>query len=349
MKNSTSMNFSRNSSYLVFAIAFLAMASLQHALAQEEPQATEEAAAAEASTEQAAAADPTAGELTPEAAPAPASTLERIRANGTIRFGYRADARPFSYHHESGVAAGYSVALCGLVADAVKAKLGLASLDVEWVEVSLDDRFSDVQEGKVDAVCGADTATLARRENVNFSQPIFPGGIGALVRDDSPARLKAVLEGRPLPNQPVWRGFPAQVLEYKTFAAVGGSTAEAWLTERIRTLGILATAAPVENYEAGIESVLNGTSDVLFGDRAILLDAAKRSSGAADLDVLDRQFTVEPIALTLPRDDDDFRLVVDRAISEIFGAPGFGGFYSETFGEPDERALLFFQMNRLPE
>ena len=343
MKNSTLMDFCRINSCLVFAIALLATLSLQQALAQEEEPPADPAAAE-------AAADPAAAtEEAVAAPPPPATTLERVRASGKIRFGYRSDARPFSYRHESGVAAGYSVALCGLVADAVKSELGLASLEVEWVEVSLDDRFSDVQEGRVDALCGADTATLTRREHVSFSQPIFPGGIGAVVRDDAPARLKAVLEGRPLPNQPVWRGYPAQVLEYKTFSAVSGSSAETWLTERIKKLGILSTAAPVENYEAGIESVLNGSADGLFGDRAILLDAVKRSSSAGDLKVLDRQFTIEPIALTLPRDDDDFRLVVDRAVSEIFGAPGFGGFYSETFGEPDERVLLFFQMSTLPQ
>jgi polar amino acid transport system substrate-binding protein len=64
----------------------------------------------------------------------------------------------------------------------------------------------------------------------------------------------------------------------------------------------------VDSYDAGIKRVLDRNSDVFFGDRAILLEAAKRSPSAGDLVVLDRLFTYEPLALALARNDDDFRL-----------------------------------------
>ena len=51
---------------------------------------------------------------------------------------------------------------------------------------------------------------------------------------------------------------------------------------------------------------------MFFGDRPILLDAAQRSASSGDLVVLDRLFTVEPLALALERGDEDFRLLVDR-------------------------------------
>src|SRR5262249_23377204 len=73
--------------------------------------------------------------------PAPAAaagTLDRIRQAGKIELGFREDARPFSYKDEAGKAAGYSIALCEKIADDVKTELGLPSLTVDWVPVTLE-------------------------------------------------------------------------------------------------------------------------------------------------------------------------------------------------------------------
>ena len=59
---------------------------------------------------------------------ASAQTLERIGDAGTIKLGYRPDARPFSFGAEGQQPAGYAVALCTLVADQIKTALGRADL-----------------------------------------------------------------------------------------------------------------------------------------------------------------------------------------------------------------------------
>jgi polar amino acid transport system substrate-binding protein len=283
------------------------------------------------------------------ATPALASTLDRIKEAGKITLGYETDAQPFSYD-DAGVAAGYSVALCQKVADQVKADLGLATLAVQWTPVTLADRFDTVRQGKIDLICGADTVTLSRRKEVSFSIPIFPSGMGALLRADTPAALRQILaEGQP-PSRPVWRGSPARtLLESKTFSIVSGTTGPAWLAGRIDAFQISANVAPVDSYDAGIKRVLERSSDVFFGDRAILLEAAKRSPSAGDLVVLDRLFTYEPLALALARNDDDFRLVVDRALSKQIASKEFDDLYSKWFGEPDVSTLTFFRMNMLPQ
>lgn len=281
-------------------------------------------------------------------APAPTTSLDRIKAAGKIRLGYRADAQPFAFRDGSGNAAGYSVALCLKVADAVKTRLGLTALSVEWVPVTVADRFTAVQQGQVDLLCGAETVTLARRQDVAFSLPIFPGGIGALLRKDAPARLREVLAGRP-PSNPVWRGSAGQLLQTQTFAVVTGTTAEPWLAGKLSEFKLTAKVAPVAGYDAGVQGVLDRTAHVFFGDRAILLDAAARSPSASKLMVLDRLFTYEPVALALPRGDEDFRLVVDRALSAFYASADFPALYVQWFGEPDDAALTFFRWNALPE
>ncbi len=284
------------------------------------------------------------------AAPVSAATLDRIKTAGKITLGYRTDAPPFSYREQAGTASGYSVALCQRVAEQVKAELGLSTLAVDWVPVTLDDSFAAVQQGKIDLLCGADTVTLARRKQVAFSTPIFPGGIGAMLRADAPAPLRNIPAlGRP-PEHPVWRGSPARsILEKKTFSVVTGTTGPSWLARRLDAFEISANVAPVDSYDAGLQRVLDRSSDVLFGDHVILLGAARRSPSASSLVVLDRLFTYEPLALALARNDDDFRLVVDQALSRLFASKDFDGLYSKWFGEPDESTLDFFQLNALPE
>jgi ABC-type amino acid transport substrate-binding protein len=281
---------------------------------------------------------------------ASAGTLDRIKETGKITLGYQTDAQPFSYRDQSGTAAGYSAALCQKIADQVKVELGLSTLTVDWTPVTLADRFGAVQQGKIDLQCGADTVTLARRKQVAFSIPIFPSGIGALLRADASVALRQILaEGQP-PSHPVWRGSPARtLLEEKTFSVVTGTTAVSWLAGRLDAFEISAIVAPVESYDAGIRRVLDRGSNVFFGDRALLLEAAKRSPSSSDLIVLDRLFTNEPLALALARNDDDFRLVVDRTLSQLFASKDFDGLYAKWFGEPDENALSFFRMSALPE
>ena len=138
----------------------------------------------------------------------------------------------------------------------MKSELGLAQLAVEYVKVGNEDRFDAVEEGKIDLLCGAATATLGRMQKVGFSIPIFPSGIGALLHADSPARLQAVLEGREPPFRPAWRASLGQVLEKRILLAAAGTTAEAWLRERRQTLGVNAEIVTVPGDQEGIARVL---------------------------------------------------------------------------------------------
>jgi len=125
---------------------------------------------------------------------------------------------------------------------------------------------------------------------------------------------------------------------------VAGTTAETWLNQRRADLKVESKVAPVAGYEAGVQAVLDRQANAFFAERAVLLDAARRGR---NLTVIDRLFTYEPIALTMARGDEDFRLLVDRALSHLYGSAGFGAMYTRWFGEPDEAALTFFRWNAL--
>lgn len=290
-----------------------------------------------------AAAAPLAG----QAGKTSSATLERIRKAGKVTFGYRTDARPFSFKDESGNPSGYSVALCMKVADAIKAELKVPTLGVEWVAVTLDNRFDQLQQGKVDLLCGADAPTLSRRQQAAFSLPVFPGGTGALLRSDAPKRLQDVLMGRKS-TDPTWRASAGQLLSEQTFTVVGGTTTQPWLASKVKEFQLTARVVAVNDYATGVQQLLDRKANVFFGDRAILLDAAARNPAAKDLVVLDRSFTYEPLALALGRDE-DLRLIVDRALSKTYASGDITGLYTKWFGAPDANTANFFRWVTLPE
>lgn len=277
------------------------------------------------------------------AQPASAGTLDRVRGKGKLVLGYYAQAQPMSYRDPSGQAAGYAVTLCQRIADEVKAELGVQRLAVEWVPLTPATGMQNVQQGKVDLLCGAEAASLVNRAKVSFSLPIFPGGISALVRSDAPRALQNVLEQRPAPYRPFWRASPFSPIQHKTLSVVAGTPAVEWGKERASTLHLVATLDTVDSYDTGVTKVLKRDSDVLFGDRAILLGLAKRSADASKLRVLTRHYTYEPLALALARNNDDFRLVVDRALSRFYASPNFGDAYAAVFGAPDADTVEFFR------
>lgn len=278
-----------------------------------------------------------------------AGTLDKARETAKLSFGYRADTRPFAYAGDGGKAAGFSVALCQKVADAVKAELKLPALDVEFVPVTAANRFEMLQQGRIDLNCGTDTPTLERRAIADFSIPIFFAGTGALLRADADRRLRDALANKPDPEHPVWRGAPGVFGKHVVFAVVGGTTIEKALIDGLKTRRITVTVTQVPDYAAGVQMVLDRHAAALFGDRPVLLDAAKRGPGAGELYVVDRSFTREPLALAMRRGDDAFRLLVDRSLSRLFRSPDIGPLYASFFGPPDAGVLQFFQSVALPD
>jgi putrescine:ornithine antiporter len=272
--------------------------------------------------------------------PSPAHAQAAAKKPGKLVLGYYANARPFSYTDESGKPAGYAVELCQQAAGAA---------ETTWVVVTPESRVAALRDGKVNVLCG-EPDRLSARKDMAFSIPIFQGGIGALLRKDAPPGLAQALAERPGPSGPLWRGTPTQqLLQAQTFAVVAGTPAEKLLAERLKDFQLTAKVAPVKTFAEGVQAVLDRKASVFFTDRSILLDAVKRSGKAGDLTVLERRFTIAPLAFALRRGDEDGRLAVDRVLSRIYGSAEFRAIYTKWFGEPDDAATSFFRAVALPE
>lgn len=268
----------------------------------------------------------------PAAAAADASpTLERIKRSGTITFGYRDGARPFSFA-ERGQVRGYSADLCRRVADAVQKELGLPRIATKWVPVDADSRLAAVASGRVDAECGTTTVTLERMKTVDFSLPIFVDGGTVLVGGKSGVRRLADLGG-------------------KDIAVIGGTTTEAALRRALATLGVAATLRPVPTGKAGMALLATGKVAGYAGDR-VVLTAFRASEPGADYAFIEGDFSVEPYALVLPRNDADFRLAVNRVLAGLYRSGEIDPIFERWLsglGQPSALLHALFYLNTLPE
>jgi putrescine:ornithine antiporter len=283
-----------------------------------------------------------------DTATAVSGALARIKQSGKINIGYVDVASPFVYRDNAGRAVGYLAGICQGVADQVKSGLGLPSLTVNWTQISSDDRYRALQDHRIDLLCG-DPETLTGRKFISYSLPVYPGGIGALMRTDASRGLKELLSGDIQPHGPVWRASPAKLLNSQTFSALKDSPTQRWLNDRINEFQLTAHVLFVSSYEEGVRLVLDRKINVFFAERQILQDAVKRSPASDDLLVIRRRFTTVPVSLGVSRDDEDMRLSVDRALARMYSSGKYHGLFVKWFGEPDEDTKNFFRMAVLPE
>ncbi len=275
---------------------------------------------------------------------AQAQTLEHIHSTGTLRLGYVPDQAPFSAAGADKEPSGYAIDLARLIADALKAKLGLSGLKVSFIPVSLESGLAMVSDGRIDMLCGAVSDTLERRKRVSFSIPIYSTGIGALLRRDAPHEMVRVLQGGPAFEGPLWRGTMHRALSRHTYAVHAGTDTEEWLRGRAKTLGVVATLVAVDDNTHGVKLVSDGNADAYFADRVILEHYASPDRAGADLMILDRYFTYEPLAFALPRADEDLRLLVDATLSGLYRSDRIVDIYRRYFGEPGDMTLKLFKI-----
>lgn len=262
---------------------------------------------------------------------AEAATLDRIRDSGSIKLGYRQDAAPFSYADSSGLPAGYTVELCQTVAGAAAKAVKRDDVKIDYVPVTAEGRFADLQAGRIDLLCGATSMTLERRKQVDFSLITFVTGSSVLYRNDGPANFLD--------------------LAGEKVGVRAGTTTEEGLKRALAENGIAADVVGVADHDDGLAKLESGDLAAYFADRAILAMLGREANEPGNLVLSDRFFSYEPYALALQRGDDDFRLLVDTTLARLYRTQEIGRIYQSNFGSAGMSDLLkaTFTLQALPE
>ena len=278
---------------------------------------------------------------------ADANTLERVRTSHTFTLGYLPDLAPFSVQ-AGDKASGYAIELCQKIADSVKVELGLPDLQVRYQPVSLDDAMTAVSTGKIDILCTPSPPTLARRKQVSYSVPIYTAGLSVVVRQEAPEALINVLNGKVARTGPTWRATVNHGLSDQTYATTAGGITETWIRQQMRLLGVVANLVTVKNTEAGVNLVAEGKADAFFAERIMLSNLLATHPSAAKLVLLDRVFEYSPTAMALDRDDENFRLLVDTALSEMYRSGEIEQACNTYLGGISDMAKKLFKVYAIP-
>ncbi|WP_248915931.1 amino acid ABC transporter substrate-binding protein [Pseudomonas moorei] len=278
---------------------------------------------------------------------ADASTLERVRTSNTFTLGYLPDLAPFSAQ-AGDKASGYAIELCLKIADHVKAELGLHDMQVRYQPVSVDDEMTAVSTGKVDILCTPTPPTLARRKHVSYSIPVYTAGLSVVVRKDAPETLLNVLNGNVARTGPTWRATVNHGLSDQTYATIAGGITEAWIRQQMRLLGVVATLITAKNIEAGVNLVAEGKADAFFAERMLLSNLLVTHPSTAKLVLLDRVFEYSPTAMAVDRDDENFRLLVDTALSEMYKSGEIEQACNTYLGGISDIAKKLFKLYAIP-
>lgn len=263
-----------------------------------------------------------------------AGTLDEIKRTQTFKIAYRVDSPPFSSLSEAGDPQGFSIDLCRIIADHIKAAVGLDDMKIEYVQVTAQDRMTAIAEGRAHIECGTTTNTLSRQKIVDFSNLTYVTGGSLMTTADSGIRSASELSG-------------------KSVAVVEGTTTQAALNKFLSDSVIDADVKLVKSHVEAIEMLLGGEVHAIAGDRATLFGLGIATGDTSKLRLTDDMLSYEPYAFPVPRNDADFRLEVNRALSDIYRRGQVGRIWEKWFGsfgiKPTRLLLVLYRLNAFPE
>jgi ABC-type amino acid transport substrate-binding protein len=240
-------------------------------------------------------------------------TLEKIARTGEFVIGYRADSSPLSYENAEGQPSGYSVDLCRRVAAGIKAHFGEQEIETKFLRIAPDERISAVVDGKIDIECGSTTITLSRQEQVDFSLPTFVTGGSVLSLASSGIQSMADLSG-------------------KKVGVAKDTTTLDQLRNHLEQNLIDAEVVVVANRNEGIRQLNRGDIDALASDQIVLIGQIIEAINPKRYALVSEIFSYEPYGFAVRRNDADFRLVVNTALSQLYRSGQHAAIFQKWIG-----------------
>jgi glutamate/aspartate transport system substrate-binding protein len=238
-------------------------------------------------------------------------TLEKLRQSRQIVLGVRSNAQPFSTMSSSGPV-GYSVDLCGKVADSLRKELKMPDLKVRYVPVTAGDRIAKLKSGEIDIECGSSVNTKSRQADVAFSYSTFFAGEKLLVRTDSKIQDIEGLAGRAV-------------------VVLKGSTAEKMFTQirdsQIHTMKLVSVNTMAEAFNALESRKVDAVAQVDVLAEGMRLG----SSNPAGYALTEKALSVEPMGLMVRKNDKALLGVVDRTLAALYSSGEINAIYDKWF------------------
>ena len=256
--------------------------------------------------------------------------LDRIKAKGGITLAHRESSSPFSYLDPDKKPIGYALELCHRLAEAVKKKLGLSTLRIDYLMVTPANRIATIAEGKADMECGSTTNNTERRQTVAFTVPHYITGARYLVRADSPITVLAQFEGKKL-------------------VSTKGTTPLKAVDKANRDQLLRITLLEAPDHDKALKMVESGEADGFVMDDVLLYAQIAGRPDPSKLKVVGKFLTIEPLAIMLSKDDPEFKRILDDEMRRLIHSREAYKIYDRWFMQPipPQNTALNLPMNYL--
>lgn len=243
-------------------------------------------------------------------------TLQKIKDSGVINLGGRDASFPFSYKVSSDSnPIGFSADLCTKVVEAVKVKLGMPNLKVQYTIVTPTNRIPLVQNGTIDLECSTTTNTTARGQQVDFAPTHFVSSITAAVKKSSGLSSMSQLDG-------------------KSVATVAGSTSIQLLRVYRKNEQVQFNEVSGKDISETFLMLSSGRAVAMILDDVQLAGLIATSTNANDYKLFDERLREEPYGFMMRKDDPAFKAVVDETLTRIMKSGEINEIYAKWFVKP---------------
>jgi glutamate/aspartate transport system substrate-binding protein len=242
-------------------------------------------------------------------------TLDRIAERGTVFLGHREAAVPFSFvTFGNDEPEGFSIEICRHVIKAIEEKLG-KKLVTQPLVLSENTRIMMVKTGMADMECGTTSHTVGRTQQAAFSTTFFVSEVKAMVPVE--------LAGKSLKD-----------MANKRVVTTVGTTADRLIKQASMSRGVSLKSQVGLDYSMSMAALQKGEADIFVADGAILAGMRSQSDSPEKYAILDEGYSVEPYAIVLPKDDPQFKKLVDDVLIGLMKSGEIEKIYNAWFMSP---------------
>ena len=251
----------------------------------------------------------------PAAMAQPASTLDKVKAGGSVTVAYRESSIPFSYLDDKAQPTGFGWEICAKVVDQLKKATGRPDLKVQAQAVTSANRIPLLQNGTIDIECGSTTNNSERQKQVAFATNYFYTGTRFLVKAGAPVKSLDDLKGKAV----------VSTTGTTNFRVIRNLNEE-------KKLGIELAGA--KDHAESALLVQTGRALAFAMDDILLYGLKASAANPADFDVVGEAIQVEPYAIMLRKDDPAFKKLVDDTLAGLMKSGEFTKLYTKWFQSP---------------
>ncbi|PWG61649.1 amino acid ABC transporter substrate-binding protein [Spiribacter halobius] len=263
-------------------------------------------------------------------------TLQRIKDRGTINIGHREASVPFAYIGEEGdEPIGYTIDICLNVVDRIEEVIGVDELEINWVAINPQTRIPLMANGTTDMECGSTTNNFTRQQQVDYAYTTYITGTRLLTKKDSGIENVEDLSGN-------------------VIALAQGTTNERVVKEAIEERDIEdVEVLSVADHDEGFLALQTDRVDAYSTDDILLAGLIEKARNPDDYHIVGDMLSFEPYAIMVPKNDSEFRRVVNMELAELFRSGEIYDIYDKWFppmGVPLSDMLDYaFKVQAVPE